>query len=65
MSLRGVLLGPGLWQQENGTFPGFGECIVADGKVVYLDLCGVSDKQHRTKLTERTLFRGEHQGLLL
>lgn len=44
--------------QRRGTFPGFGECVVHDGKVVYLDLCGFSNKEHTVRLTEHTLYRG-------
>jgi len=34
------------------------ECVVVDGKVVYLDLCGCSHQDGRTRMSERTLFRG-------
>merc|ERR1740121_1568156 len=34
------------------------ECVVHDGKAVYLDLCGFADKEHTVRLTEHTLYRG-------
>lgn len=44
--------------RKNGAHPGMAECIVVDGKVVYADLCGLADKEHRIPMSERTLFRG-------
>lgn len=44
--------------QERGVFAGMGECVMADGKVVYLDLNGFSHREEQIRLTERTLFRG-------
>eukprot|EP00930_Biecheleria_cincta_P020107 TRINITY_DN15190_c0_g1_i1.p1 TRINITY_DN15190_c0_g1~~TRINITY_DN15190_c0_g1_i1.p1 ORF type:complete len:458 (+),score=69.04 TRINITY_DN15190_c0_g1_i1:85-1458(+) len=43
---------------DNNVFPGFAEGVVVDGKVAYLDLCGFTDKGRKSRMTERTLFRG-------
>ncbi|CAL1171523.1 unnamed protein product [Cladocopium goreaui] len=44
--------------QENGVFTGFAEGALSDGKIVFLNLCGFTDKTKKHRMTERTLFRG-------
>lgn len=45
--------------QESGVFPGFAEGALADGKVVFLNLSGFTDKNKRHSMSVRTLFRGQ------
>ncbi|CAK9086178.1 unnamed protein product [Durusdinium trenchii] len=44
--------------QERGVFPGFAEGVIADGKSIFLNLRGFTDKNKKHKMSERTLFRG-------
>eukprot|EP00913_Durusdinium_trenchii_P001944 g1798.t1 len=45
-------------QPERGVFPGFAEGVIADGKSIFLNLRGFTDKNKKHKMSERTLFRG-------
>ena len=45
--------------QESGVFPGFAEGALADGKVVFLNLSGFTDKNKQHSMSVRTLFRGQ------
>ena len=46
--------------QERGVFPGFAEGVIANGKSVFLNLAGFTDKNKQYRMSERTLFRGSH-----
>jgi len=43
---------------QRGCYPGRAECMLYQNQIIYCDVLGYGDKEHKTPMKESTLFRG-------